>query len=81
MPVSPSPKTAPPIKSETVAISTSYPNVVNNLIAAKHCRGRQPISPTTGSLSRPVPAGAEGKSPIHRHAFSRFALGCGLHWG
>ena len=55
------------------------PRVVNNLIAAKHCRGRRPISLTTGGLSRSALAGAEGKSPIHRHAFSRFALGCDLH--
>ena len=32
-----SPGTAPLIKSESVAISTSYPKFVNNLLAAKHC--------------------------------------------
>ena len=74
MPVGPSPRAAPPIRFESVAISTSYPKFVNNLLAAKHCQGRRPISLTSRSLSRTILASAEGKSSIHRHAFSRFEL-------
>ena len=78
MPVGLSPGTAPPIKSESVAISNTYPKFVNNLLAA--CCSRQtllasaPISLTNRSLSRSILAGGEGKSSIHRHAFSCFAI-------
>ena len=51
MPVGPSSRAAPPIRFESVAISTSYPKFVNNLLAAKHCQGRGPISLTSRSLS------------------------------
>ena len=74
MPIGLSPGTAPLIKSESVAISTSYPKFVNNLLAAKHCWRRRPISLTNRSVSRSILAGGEGKSSIHRHAFSCFAL-------
>jgi hypothetical protein len=55
------------------------PQRVSILLTAKRCLVWPPISLTTRSLSRSALAGAEGKSPVHRHAFARFALGCDLH--
>ena len=56
MPVSPSPKTAPPIKSETVAISTSYPNVSTILSPPNTAGG--------GSPSPQQPAAYLGRCPL-----------------
>jgi hypothetical protein len=51
-PVGLSPETAPSVKSKSAAISVSYPNLSRTLSITKRCRGWQPISLTTRSLSR-----------------------------
>ena len=56
MPVGLSPKTAPPIKSETVAISTSYPNVSTILSPPNTAGG--------GSPSPQQPAAYLGRCPL-----------------
>ena len=56
MPVGLSPKTAPPIKSETVAISTSYPNLSTILSPPNTAGG--------GSPSPQQPAAYLGRCPL-----------------
>ena len=58
------PKTAPPIKSESLEISTSLPQLVNVLLTTKRCRGRRRIFLTNRSVYRPTLAGGEGLSGI-----------------
>ena len=72
MPVGPSPRAAPPIRFESVAISTSYPTLSTIFSPLNTARGGGPIPLTSRSLCRTILASAEGKSSIHRHAFSRF---------
>ena len=65
---------APPIRFESVAISTSYPTLSTIFSPLNTARGGGPSPLTSRSLSRTILASAEGKSFIHRHAFSRFEL-------
>ena len=71
MPVGLSPKTSPPIKSESVAISAKYPNLSTFCWPPKHRRVRRPISLTTRSLSRLTLAGAKVETSIHGHSYTR----------
>ena len=74
MPVGPSPGRLHQSNPNRLQYPPATPSLSTIFYAAKHCRRRRPISLTSRSLSRAILASAEGKSSIHRHAFSRFEL-------
>ena len=79
MPVGLSPAAAPTIKFKSIAISVSYPNLSTLSFPPKAARAAGYL-PNERRLISVCARRAEGKSSsFHRHAFSHFALGCGLH--